>query len=55
MLTMGLDIGSTACKCIILEDGKNILGRAVVSSGAGTVGVKSIIMCKMPGSNLTAI
>ncbi|HWR30611.1 MAG TPA: acyl-CoA dehydratase activase [Negativicutes bacterium] len=42
MLTMGLDIGSTACKCIILEDGKNILGRAVVSSGAGTVGAQKV-------------
>jgi predicted CoA-substrate-specific enzyme activase len=35
---MGLDIGSTACKSIILRDGEQILARSVVPLGTGTVG-----------------
>lgn len=36
--TMGVDIGSTASKCIILENGKEIVGQSVISVGAGTTG-----------------
>ncbi len=42
MLTMGIDIGSTACKGIILEDGNKIVARAVVSLGTGTKGPKKV-------------
>lgn len=38
MYTLGIDIGSTASKCIILEDGKEILAKAIVDVGAGTSG-----------------
>lgn len=36
--TMGIDVGSTASKCIILADGKEIVSKALVSVGAGTSG-----------------
>lgn len=42
MLTMGIDIGSTSCKCIILEDGKKIIAKAIVSLGTGTSGPKRV-------------
>lgn len=42
MLTMGLDIGSTTCKCVILKDGTEIAGRAVVQLGTGTAGPKRV-------------
>lgn len=40
MLTMGIDIGSAACKCIILKDGSEIVSRALVPLGTGTTGPK---------------
>ena len=38
MLTLGIDIGSTACKAVVLKDGKEILSKAVISLGTGTTG-----------------
>ncbi len=37
--TLGVDIGSTSSKCVILSDGENIVSSAIVSKGAGTDGV----------------
>ena len=37
-LTLGMDVGSTTSKCLILGDGKEILASAVVPAGAGTSG-----------------
>ena len=36
--TMGIDVGSTASKCIILKDGKEIVGKSLVDVGTGTSG-----------------
>lgn len=38
ILTLGIDIGSTASKCVILEDGKEIVAKALIDVGAGTSG-----------------
>lgn len=38
MITMGIDIGSTTSKCIILNDGQQIIGSSLVKSGIGTDG-----------------
>jgi len=35
---MGIDVGSTSSKCVILKDGKELAGKALVSLGAGTKG-----------------
>lgn len=40
--TMGLDIGSTACKCVILKDGEEIIGKAVYPLGTGTIGPRKV-------------
>ena len=37
-LTLGIDIGSTASKCIMLSDGKEIVAKSLVDVGAGTSG-----------------
>jgi predicted CoA-substrate-specific enzyme activase len=42
MLTAGLDIGSTACKAVIMKDGEQILARAVVALGTGTGGARQV-------------
>ncbi|MBP2025362.1 (R)-2-hydroxyglutaryl-CoA dehydratase activase HgdC [Peptoniphilus stercorisuis] len=51
--TLGIDIGSTASKCVILKDGKDIVGKAVVEVGAGTTGPKRAIEAVMKDANLT--
>lgn len=38
MYTMGVDIGSTSSKIVILENGKTIFGNIVVQAGTGTSG-----------------
>lgn len=42
MLTMGIDIGSTACKAVILLDCKEIIAKEVIALGTGTSGPKSV-------------
>ena len=42
MLTMGIDIGSAACKSIVLKDGKSIVGKAVFPLGTGTLGSQKV-------------
>ncbi|AJD31721.1 phenyllactyl-CoA dehydratase activase FldI [Clostridium sporogenes] len=41
--TMGVDIGSTASKTVVLKNGKEIVSQAVISVGAGTSGPKRAI------------
>ena len=53
MLTMGIDIGSTACKCIILKDGQEIIARAIVHLGTGTQGPKKVFEDALSVHNLT--
>ena len=36
IFTLGIDVGSTASKCIILKDGKEIVGKSLIDVGAGT-------------------
>lgn len=38
ILTMGIDVGSTASKCIILRNGKEIISKSLIDVGAGTSG-----------------
>lgn len=38
MLTMGIDIGSTTSKCVLLENGTTVVGQALVKAGIGTDG-----------------
>ncbi len=41
--TMGIDIGSTSSKCVILKNGKDIVSDGIVNLGAGTKGVDQVI------------
>lgn len=38
MYTLGIDIGSTTSKCVILKDGRTIVARALVKAATGTGG-----------------
>ncbi len=53
MLTMGLDIGSTTCKCIILKDGAEIQGRALVQLGTGTEGSRRVFQDALANAGST--
>ena len=41
--TLGIDIGSTASKCIMLSDGKEIVAKSLIAVGAGTSGPQRAI------------
>lgn len=43
IITMGIDVGSTASKCVVLKNGKEILGKALAPVGAGTSGPERIV------------
>ena len=43
MFTLGIDIGSTSTKAVILEDGQRIVAHSLYSLGAGTSGVDRVI------------
>lgn len=43
MYTMGLDIGSTASKGVIIENGVTIIATATISSGTGTTGPARVV------------
>ena len=38
IFTMGIDVGSTASKCIILKNGQEIIGKSLIDVGTGTSG-----------------
>ena len=51
--TLGVDVGSTASKCIILKDGKDIVSKALADVGAGTSGPERVIAEVLEKANLT--
>ena len=53
ILTLGIDIGSTACKCVVLEDGTRICSRAVVPLGTGTKGSAQVYEQALEEAGLT--
>lgn len=40
MYTLGIDIGSTTSKCVILKDGAEVIAKSLVQAGTGTKGPK---------------
>jgi predicted CoA-substrate-specific enzyme activase len=52
MLTLGIDIGSTACKAVILKDGAQVRARAVVPLGTGTSGAADVLKEVLEAENL---
>ncbi|MGO4872854.1 MAG: acyl-CoA dehydratase activase [Roseiarcus sp.] len=53
MVNIGIDIGSTTSKCLLLEDGKRILGYALVKSGIGTDGPQEAYKTALVRSSAT--
>jgi predicted CoA-substrate-specific enzyme activase len=53
VFTMGADIGSTASKCLILKNGAEITGTAVIPSGTGTSGPSRAILKALEAAGLS--
>lgn len=53
MYTLGIDIGSTSTKAVILEDGDALVAQALYDKGAGTSGAARVIEELFEGSGLT--
>ncbi|NCB74496.1 MAG: 2-hydroxyglutaryl-CoA dehydratase [Clostridia bacterium] len=54
MYTIGIDIGSTACKAVALRDGKEIVGSSVIQTGTGTSGPGRVYADVFKAANLSA-
>lgn len=57
MLTMGVDIGSTTSKAVILEDGARIIAKSIIPVGTGTRGPREVLdsVLKLAGAGLDQI
>ena len=52
MYTLGIDIGSTATKAVVLKNGKDIYASAIISFGAGTSGTDQALEKLFEDGNL---
>ncbi len=50
--TLGIDVGSTTSKCVILEDGISIVGKALIPCGTGSSGPKEAVKKAMEEAKL---
>ena len=53
LYTMGVDLGSTASKCLILKNGAELVGSATVSAGAGTSGPDRAVAAALEDARLS--
>lgn len=51
--TMGIDVGSTASKCVIIKDGKDIVAKSLVAVGTGTSGPARAIAEVLENAGMT--
>ncbi len=51
--TLGIDVGSTASKCIILKDGSEISAKSLIDVGAGTSGPQRAIDAVLEAAQMT--
>ena len=51
--TLGIDVGSTASKCIILKNGTEIVSKALIDVGAGTSGPQRAISQVLENCGMT--
>ncbi len=51
--TLGIDVGSTASKCVILKDGEEITAKSLIDVGAGTSGPARAIEAVLSEAGMT--
>lgn len=52
--TLGIDVGSTTSKCVILQDGSTILAKALVACGTGSYGPEKALTEVLEQAGLSA-
>ncbi len=52
--TLGIDVGSTASKCVILKNGKDIVAKSLVHVGAGTSGPQRALDAVLENAGMKA-
>ncbi|MBQ2323637.1 MAG: 2-hydroxyglutaryl-CoA dehydratase [Oscillospiraceae bacterium] len=52
MYTLGIDVGSTASKCVIMKDGQEIVAKSLVAVGTGTSGPTRAIEGVLANANM---
>lgn len=50
--TMGVDVGSTTSKCLILKNGREIASKVIVGAGTGTSGPGRAVTAALDGAGL---
>ena len=53
MYTLGIDVGSSSSKAVILEDGSRIVAQAVIEIGTGSTGPERVLNEVFKDTNLT--
>ena len=53
IFTMGIDVGSTASKCVIIKDGKELVAKSLVAVGTGTSGPARAIAEVLENAGMT--
>ena len=53
MYTFGIDIGSTTSKCVVMEDGQNIVGTSLLVGGIGTKSPERAVNEALESAGLT--
>lgn len=48
--TLGIDVGSTTSKCVVLKDGKELAAKALVDAGTGTDGPEKVLCSLFAGN-----
>jgi len=51
--TLGIDVGSTTSKCIILKNGADLVGKSLFPSGTGTTGPARALQAALEEAGLT--
>ncbi|MBQ4417961.1 MAG: 2-hydroxyglutaryl-CoA dehydratase [Butyrivibrio sp.] len=51
--TLGIDVGSTTSKCVILKDGTEIAGKSLVKLGTGTVGPEQALAAVLEDAGIS--
>ena len=51
--TLGIDVGSTASKCIMLKDGSEIVAKSLIDVGAGTSGPQRAISMVLENAGMS--
>lgn len=53
LLTMGVDLGSTTSKCVILKNGSEVVARSIAQAGAGTGGPARAVAAALDSAGVT--